>query len=116
MQAVRANDDWAMLEPEVMEIDGRLDNGTAPDVEEDARLCIQSGARNMVFDCRRLTYMSGAGLRVLLSLAREMKMAGGKFAVCGLQPQVKEMFEAAGLNAVIPAYSNPGEATVARAA
>ncbi len=115
MQPIRANDDWAMLEPEVMELDGRLDNGTAPDIEEDARLCIQSGARNMVFDCRRLTYMSGAGLRTLLSLAREMKMAGGKFSICGLQPQVKEMFEAAGLGAVIPVYGNPGEAR-ARAA
>jgi anti-anti-sigma factor len=116
MQAIRANNSFSVLEPEVMEIEGRLDAGSAFDVEEDARLCIQSGARNMVFDCRRLGYISGAGLRAILTVAREMKLAGGKFVVCGLQPQVREMFDASGLNDLIPSYGNPGEAAEALAA
>jgi anti-anti-sigma factor len=106
---------WFLLEPEVMEITGRLDDATAPITEEDALLCIRSGARRMVIDGRNLTYVSGAGMRALLTLARVMQRAGGRLVACTLQPQVAEMFAASGFHAIIPVYNDRDEAIAALA-
>jgi stage II sporulation protein AA (anti-sigma F factor antagonist) len=112
MQTVRT-DSWSLAGPEVMEIEGRLDSGTAAYVEEDVLLCIRSGARKMVIDCGSLTYMSAAGLRTIMKLAQNMKLADGDFAVCGLQPQVHEMFVACGIDALIPIFGDQREAVAA---
>jgi anti-anti-sigma factor len=107
------NEPYGPSEPDVMEIAGRLDDGTASNVEEDIRLCIESGARRMVLDCRDLSYISGAGLHTVLDLARMMQAAEGRLVLCGLQPQVEEMLEVSGFDAIIPVYKNRGEAIVA---
>jgi len=97
-------------EPDVMEISGRLDDGTAPAIEEDALLCIRCGARRMVIDCHDLTYVTGAGMRSLLTVARAMRQADGRLIVCDLQPQVARMFAASGIDAMIPVYAYQSEA------
>jgi anti-anti-sigma factor len=106
---------WIPSEPDVMDIEGRLDSGTAPIVEEDVLLCIQSGARRMVLDCGSLFYISGAGLRTILTLARAMQKAGGSFAVCGLQPHIQEMFAGCGFEAFITVYRSRSDALAALA-
>ena len=97
-------------EPEIMEVSGYLDSNTAPQIEEDVMLCIQSGSREMVLDCTRLNYITGAGMRSILVMARAMKAVEGRFAVCGLQPQVKAMLQACGYDRVIPLYESREEA------
>src|ERR1700689_5312525 len=96
--------------PEIMEVMGYLDSNTAPQIEEDVMLCIQSGAREMILDCARLNYITGAGMRAILTMSRAMKAVEGRFGVCGLQPQVKAMLEACGYDRVVPIYENRDEA------
>jgi anti-sigma B factor antagonist len=103
-------------EMEIMELSGRLDGDTSISIEEDVLLCIQSGAREMLMDCSKLDYITGAGMQTFLRLAREMQSLGGKFAVCNLQRQVKDMFEACGLESVIPVYEDQAAAKIAMAA
>ncbi|MDX2028448.1 MAG: STAS domain-containing protein [Alphaproteobacteria bacterium] len=102
-------------EPGIMEISRYLDSASAREVEEDVSLCIQSGAREMVLDCAKLHYITGAGMRAILAMARDMQAVEGKLAVCNLQPQVREMFEACGYDKIIPIYGDRDEA-VARIA
>lgn len=97
-------------EPGVMEITRYLDSASAREVEEDVSLCIQSGAREMVLDCSKLHYITGAGMRAILAMARDMQAVQGRLAVCNLQPQVHEMFEACGYNRLIPVYGDRDEA------
>jgi len=106
---------WA-FEPDIMDISGRLDDGTAPALEEDALLCIRSGARRMIFDCRELTYVTAAGLRAMLNVAREMQMFQGSFGVCELQPQVEDMLRVTGLCEMISIFGSRNEAITALAA
>jgi anti-anti-sigma factor len=100
----------------IMELSGRLDSDTALQTEEDALLCIQSGARELLFDCAALDYISGAGMQTLLRLAREMQAVDGKFAVCNLRPQVKAMFDVCGIESIIPIYEDQTAAKFAMAA
>jgi anti-anti-sigma factor len=102
-----------VLEPEIMEVSGYLDSNTAPDLEEDVMLCIQSGAREMILDCTNLGYITGAGMRAMLTMTRTMRAVEGRFAVCGLQPQVKAMLEACGYDSIIPIYDSRNEAIAA---
>ena len=100
----------ALPEPEIMEVMGYLDSHTASQVEEDVMLCIQSGAREMILDCTRLSYITGAGMRAILTIMRAMKAVEGRFAVCGMQPQVRAMLEACGYDRIVPVCNSLEEA------
>ena len=104
---------WVPTEPDVMEVTGRLDDSAAARVEEDVLLCIQSGSRRMVLDCRDVPYATASGMRAILAMARAMRKAGGLFGVCELQPQVDAMFVANGFDQIIPVFSNQKEAIAA---
>jgi stage II sporulation protein AA (anti-sigma F factor antagonist) len=107
---------WRLAEPEIMELSGRLDSGTASEIEENILLCIRSGARDMIIDCDEVTYITGTGMQSLLRVAREMQAVRGKIAVCNLQPQVREVFDFCGLESLIPVYDTMAEARNAAAA
>jgi anti-anti-sigma factor len=49
-----------------------------------------------------LEYLSSAGLRVLLSVAKEMRRREGKMVLCSLNEFVKEIFEVSGFQSLIP--------------
>ena len=101
MQSIVETSPWHVTEPEIMDTDKYLSSANAPDLEEDVRLCIISGAREMVLNCAALTYMTGAGARAFLNMARMMQQVEGRLFVKDLSGQPKEMFEACGMGAFI---------------
>jgi len=102
--------------PQIIRLPVRFDATAAEEMESNALLAVKIGAHDMILDGRDTTYMTAAGLRFVLDLAREIKAAGGHLAVCNLQPQAKELFDVCGFGAVIPAYSHPDEAVAQMAA
>ncbi len=101
---------WTASEPEIMEMPDRLDSGTAADMEQGASYCIQNGTRELVLDCASMNYLTSAGLRAILSLARDLQRVEGKLAVCNLQGQAEAMFKACGFDRLVPVCSNRDEA------
>ena len=73
-----------------VEIDGRLDTTTAPDLESFLGENIL-GINSLVFDCEKLIYISSAGLRVLLTAHKRMKGAMKLINVNELVMEVLEM-------------------------
>ena len=73
-----------------VELEGRLDTTTAPDFES---FLNRSGddARAVVINCEKLTYISSAGLRVLLAAQKKTKGAMKLTNVCELVMEVFEM-------------------------
>lgn len=73
-------------------LEGRLDTTTAPDL--DSFLNENYGGINaLTIDCANLSYLSSAGLRVLLSAHKRMKGNLKLTSVCDL---VMEVFELTG--------------------
>ena len=71
-------------------LDGRLDTTTAPELEN----CIGNnydGTGSIVIDCEKLSYISSAGLRVLLAAQKKTKGAMKLTNVCELVMEVFEM-------------------------
>lgn len=80
---------------------GRIDSATGPAFEKDVLGQIDSGERRLLLDFTELVYISSAGLRVVLLAAKRMKMAGGKLALCSLNPQIAEVFEISGFSRIL---------------
>jgi anti-anti-sigma factor len=76
-------------------LDGSLDSGTSGGVQADLeRLVPASGTT--VLDFAKMTYMSSAGLRVLLLAHRRAQTSGARIVLAGLQPDVREVMSATG--------------------
>ena len=71
-------------------LDGRLDTTTAPELE---RLLNDhyDAAESLVIDCEKLSYISSAGLRILLAAQKRTKGAMKLTRVCELVMEVFEM-------------------------
>ena len=67
----------------------------------------------MVLDLARLDYISSAGLRVVLLLAKKLKQAGGALALCDIQPSVREVFEISGFLAILTVCDTRAQAVAA---
>ena len=73
-------------------LDGRLDTATAPELEEFLNTNLQ-GVKSLTVDCQKLTYVSSAGLRVLLSLQKKMR---DSLQLINVGELVMEIFEITG--------------------
>ncbi len=83
-------------------IKGRLDADSAMEAEKTVNEALGGDASKLLFDLGALDYLSSAGLRVLLSAAKEMRRRDGKIVLCALTQFVKEIFEVSGFEALIP--------------
>lgn len=73
---------------------GRLDTGTAPDVEEVLKESFE-GITKLILDFEGLVYLSSAGLRVILQAQKTMNKQG-EMVVRNVNETVTEIFEVTG--------------------
>ncbi|HCD70160.1 MAG TPA: anti-sigma factor antagonist [Ruminococcaceae bacterium] len=77
-----------------LEIVGRLDTVTAPQLEEELK-SISEDVKKLVLDFAQLEYISSAGLRVLLKTQKTM-MKKGQMVIRNANDSIKEVFELTG--------------------
>lgn len=75
---------------------GRIDTTTSGTVEDAIRQLVDGGARNVLVDLSRVDYISSAGLRVFLVLAKRMKDLRGTLVLSGMTEPVRQVFQLAG--------------------
>lgn len=74
-------------------LDGRLDTITSPDLEQ--ALADLAGVEHLTLDFSKITYISSAGLRVLLALQKRMSRQGD-MVVRHVDKMVMEVLEMSG--------------------
>ena len=84
----------------VIELEGRLDTTTAPQLEAELKNSLDGGTE-LVFDLGALEYISSAGLRVLLSAYKTMR-GQGSMKITNANELVKEVFEVTGFSDFLP--------------
>ncbi len=92
----------------VYRISGDLNAATGPNL--DSALSASEHSSRLILDMREVTYISSAGLRVIVQAAKRAKAAKGGVAIFGLRPLVQEVFDLSGLGAIIPIASDEAEA------
>jgi anti-anti-sigma factor len=85
----------------VYRIVGRVDALTSPSLESTVGSALAGGTPWIVYDMREVSYMSSAGLRGVLLIAKQAKAAQGGLAVFGLRPEVDEVFVSSGFHNII---------------
>lgn len=75
-------------------IEGRLDTTTAPTLEKTINETVDE-IKELILDMNQLTYISSAGLRVLLSAQKKMSKIG-TMKLIGVCEEVMDVFEMTG--------------------
>src|ERR1700741_3303550 len=84
----------------VVKVSGRLDSSTAQAAEETFAQLLGKHAPFLTLDMSKLDYISSAGLRVLLVVAKKLQQAKGKMVLFGLVPNVREVFSISGFDKI----------------
>ena len=101
----------AMDEFRIVRPKGRLDGTTGILFEQDVQQEIDAGHTELVVDMSQLEYISSAGLRALLVVAKKLKAAGGRMALCALRKPVKEIFDVTGYTTLLDVFPTKDAAT-----
>lgn len=80
----------------VFHIKGRADTAGAVEFEKAVMTPIKQGRINVVLNLTDLDYIASGGLRVILMAAKEIKTAQGDLVLCGLQENIRKVFEISG--------------------
>ena len=81
-------------------LEGHLDAATSVDANDEFTKVIESGQIKLLVDLSALSYISSAGLRVLLVAAKQLQQKAGKIVLCSMTPGVKEVFEISGFSSI----------------
>lgn len=89
----------------IFSLKGQFDAHSAGEVETKVNTAISQGMQKLLIDMDGTEYISSAGLRVLLSIAKKLKSKEGAIKLCSLRPYVKEVFDVAGFTQIFKIYN-----------
>ena len=90
--------------------EGRVDGANALEFHEALEVAISSDDTGMVLDFEGISYISSAGLRVVLLVAKTLQKQSAKMAVCSLSGSIREIFEISGFDKIIPVHATRADA------
>lgn len=97
----------------VLSPEGRIDGSNSADFQSAVMERIDEGSESILLDFAGISYISSAGLRAVLILAKKLNQANGKFALCSMQPSVQSVFEVSGFVKIIDVHPDRDEALAA---
>ena len=80
--------------------EGRIDTATAPILEKELKESIDDSVKDLTLDFSKITYISSAGLRVLLSAQKVMNRQG-TMKVIHVGEVIKEIFDVTGFSDIL---------------
>ena len=90
----------------VLSIEGHFDASMVNVASEKVHSIIEGVFTKIIFDFNNLTYISSAGLRVVLYTAKKMKAKEGVVALCCVNSSVQKVLDISGLSELLPSYEN----------
>ncbi|HEY9621024.1 MAG TPA: anti-sigma factor antagonist [Crinalium sp.] len=79
----------------LIELVGDVDGSTAPMVQADILAAAEPGVK-IILHMTQVSYMSSAGLRMLLSVYRQVSMQDGKVILVGLAEEIQDTMSVTG--------------------
>jgi len=94
----------------VAKIGGSMDTVSAPQFQSELESWVAKGEKAFVVDVSELEYITSAGLRSILAVAKKVKADQGTIRFCGLDGMVKEVFEMSFFTQMFPIHATLDEA------
>lgn len=79
---------------------GRIDSSTAAGFEEELQGALAQAPDALIVELAQVEYMSSAGLRVLLMIAKRCKAEHRRMILCAMSPGIREVFDISGFSAI----------------
>jgi len=80
----------------VVSLKGQINSSNAAEIQEQLLEQVNDATSRWLVDFNGLEYISSAGLRVVLLLAKRIRQHEGSLVLCAMQPHVYEVFEVSG--------------------
>ncbi len=74
-------------------LEGRLDNETAPELDQKLDDVLSSPMKVLIFELKGLEYIASAGIRSIFKAQKAMKARSGEAVVVNPQPTVQKVFD-----------------------
>lgn len=90
----------------VIQVAGSMDATTVTDFDAEWKKSLEAGATKVVVEMSALEYISSAGLRGILMLAKMSKAKGAALGFAGMKAMVADMFKLSGFQSILKLYPN----------
>ena len=97
----------------VLKPEGRIDGQNAGDFQSSVMAAIADAEGAVVADFGSISYISSAGLRAILLVAKTMRQRNAGFALCSLSEQIDEVFRISGFDKIIAVHGTRADAIAA---
>ena len=97
----------------VLPLHGEIDLNVSPKIATTFNELARARVPHVVVDLTNVTYIDSSGLAVLIVGMQQVKEYGGKFALVGLQHDVRSILETARLDQFFSTYSHVDDALAA---
>ena len=94
----------------VVRVEGRLDTTNYGELEHHLSSLTDNDEKIILLDLGNLEYISSSGLRILLMFLKKLKAAEGRFMLCGMSADIKEIFEISGFINIFEIFENQEDA------
>ncbi len=82
----------------VLYLKGKVETIHSSALEEEVNQLIDSGKKNLIFNCSGMNYISSSGLRVFLVTQKKVVSIYGRLYLCNMQPAIQEIFRISGFS------------------
>lgn len=93
----------------ILKPQGRVDGQNAQQFHLDLESKLGGGEQSVIIDMSDIKYISSAGLRAILLIAKTMRARNTKFMLCSLADTVKQVFLISGFDKFVPLYETREE-------
>jgi anti-anti-sigma factor len=94
----------------VVSVEGRLDTTNYGELEHHLSSLTDKQENNILLNLEKLEYISSSGLRILLMFLKKIKAAEGRFMLCSMTADIKEIFEISGFINIFEIFDNKTDA------
>jgi anti-anti-sigma factor len=94
----------------IVSLAGQLDTTAATELGTGLLAEFSGVRRQVILYCEHLSYISSAGLRILLTLHKRLQILHGTVVLASLQAPVRKIFELTGFVNLFPIYETRDEA------
>lgn len=97
----------------IAKANGRIDSSNSREFHSGLEAVIAKDDTVVVLNFENISYISSAGMRVILLTAKSLQSSGTKFVLCSMNDSIHEVFKISGFDKIIPIHGSQSEALAA---
>ncbi len=95
----RVEDNILIISPE-----GEIDGHTGPALTEYFKKSLEKGHQQLIADFSKVTFISSAGLRVLLATVKDARRVGGDLRIASIKNDVQKVLTVSGFDRLLKTF------------